>query len=161
MTSCPSNAGRVEELSSTGGEGAAAPWESKAPSGVVAGMSVRYQQPAGTARASFGSWAPARVVLIVVHGASVATGAYLLSRLAGGMVEGGAFLLAVLMAAVTLGLAIASAVNGAQDRLPRPPSAAPRRRSTRCHGCHRPLLPLHGAWVCPTCDGIPASPSSD
>ena len=96
-----------------------------------------------------------RVVLCIVHGAALSLGAYMVSRLAAGLVGAAAFVLVFCFAALTAGCAIAIAADPWLDR-PRRPAE---RRRTRdgtpavvCHGCGRPMVPLRSAWVCEVCD---------
>jgi hypothetical protein len=97
-----------------------------------------------------------RVVLCIVHGATLSVAAYMVSRLAAGLVGAAAFVLVFCFGALTAGCAIAIA---ADPWLGRPKRPAAVRRRTRdgapgvvCHCCGRPMVPLRSAWVCEVCD---------
>jgi len=101
-----------------------------------------------------------RVVLIGLAGIAASFALYGFSQLADGLVGVSLYMLALLVAPVSIGVAIATAINRRLD----PPVALTSRRgsvppeseSHRCGGCGSPMLAMNSAWVCSACDLAPA-----
>jgi hypothetical protein len=100
-----------------------------------------------------------RVVLIGLAGIAASSAIYGLSHLADGFLGASAYVVALLLAPISIGIAIAMAIN---ERLDPPigPMTNGRRWSEqaelhRC-GCGSPMIAMNSAWVCSVCDLTPA-----
>jgi len=110
-------------------------------------------------------FAPAleRVFLIVAVGGMAAAGAFAMSRVGQGLLEGAAFLLAIFIATVTVGLALSQGAVAWQDRrghpLPDPSShragGLPIAAGMICGCCGRSMKPFGSVWLCLVCDRAP------
>ena len=110
-------------------------------------------------------FAPAmeRVFLVVAVGGMAAAGAYIMSRVGQGLLEGAGFLLAIFIATVTVGLALSQGAVVWQDRREHPitgPSAhraggLPIAAGMICGCCGRSMEPFGSVWLCRVCDRAP------
>ena len=103
-----------------------------------------------------------RVLLVSLAGIAASLAAFVVSQLTSGSVGASAYTLALLIAPVTIGLAIALAIDRRLDETsgllegPRSlPQRSPISHESRCGGCGREKTALQSVWVCATCDLVP------
>ena len=93
-----------------------------------------------------------RVIQICVVGAAAAYLALSYSQTATGYPQAATFLLAILAATLTVGVAVAVGLRAWPDDAG---TTGNRGRDVHgCHGCGRPMVEVHAAWVCPRCDRV-------
>jgi len=97
-----------------------------------------------------------RILQIGAVGSALSYLALSFSQSGTGYPQAAAFVLAILAGTMTVGIALAVGFGAWPDdaaavRLPRQlPAHA-------CHGCGRPMVDVHSAWVCGRCDRAPVS----
>lgn len=93
-----------------------------------------------------------RIFEVGTVGAALAYLALSFSQSGSGYPQAAAFLASLLIAAVTIGVAISLGTHA----WPEPPQAAFANRVHRCHGCGHRMRQVRNAWVCIRCDRAPA-----
>ncbi|NNC93402.1 MAG: hypothetical protein HKN80_13015 [Acidimicrobiia bacterium] len=93
-----------------------------------------------------------RVVKISAVGTAFAYLTFSYSQAASGFPQASAFMMAILLATLTVGLAVAAGSH----TLPEDIGAYQGSRSGHpCHGCGSPMVEVHSVWVCGRCDRMP------
>jgi uncharacterized paraquat-inducible protein A len=93
-----------------------------------------------------------RVIRICLVGGAVAYLALSYSQTASGYPQAATFLFAILATTLTVGVAVSVGLNAWPDD-----AGITRVRNLPAHGCHgcgRPMIELHSAWVCGRCDRV-------
>ena len=93
-----------------------------------------------------------RVFQIAVTGTAVAYLALSYSQTATGYPQAASFLMAILAATLTVGVAIAVGLHAWPDDAGI--SGGRTLPVHGCHGCGRPMVEVHSAWVCTRCDRV-------
>ena len=105
----------------------------------------------GARRSVVDAPAPARVGLVVIHGAALAINAHLLSRWADGLFGAAMYLLALTAATLTAGVVVAALI-GVWDERPHVPRTARSGPTIPCHSCGGVMIPSGPGWICEACD---------
>jgi hypothetical protein len=97
-----------------------------------------------------------RILQIGAVGAALSYLALSFSQSGTGYPQAAAFLLAIFAATMTVGIALAVACGAWPDDAGA--AGLPRNLPAHsCHGCGRPMVDVHSAWVCGRCDRAPVS----
>ncbi len=101
-----------------------------------------------------------RVFLASLAGIAASSALYGFSHMVDGFTAAVLYMIALLIAPVSIGIAIAAEIN---RRLDPPVTRKSRDRSLpepsewhRCGGCGSPMMAMDFAWVCRACDMAPA-----